>query len=316
MKNFRYVMYSVILTVLGFGLWIAIKDYEKILSAITRIGWLGFLFTCMLSLVNYSFRFLRWKYLLKTLGDNMPFVDGLVSYISGFSLTTTPGKVGETVRCVYFKQRYGINHTHTLAAILTERASDALASLLLASAVLYTFAAYRWIGASFLLLLLGVITGVKQSHKIIPFVRRMPLSKITLMQNIMDALPILVERSAKLFSPNIIGTCVLLALVSWSAEALGFAWLSLRLGGVASPALYMSIFAIGMIAGAATFSPGGLGGAEMVLYWLLKVTGLDDASSVAITVVCRVATLWFAVMLGLLAVLWLEHHPPPVDTTA
>ena len=309
MKNYRYLMYSVVLTIVGFGLWIALDDHEQILQAISLIGWPGFLFICLLSLINYGLRYVRWHFLLKALGDKAPTVDGLICYLWGFALTTTPGKAGEAVRCLYFKSRHGISHAHTLAAILSERTSDAIAGALLALAAFYSFEQYQWIGLVFSFALIAVIFLVNKPVWLINISQLFGFIKISLVQKILTVLPLFLERSATLFSLKPLGVGTLLALISWSAEAIGFAWLSQTLGGEASFTLYMSIFAIGMIAGAISFLPGGLGGAEVVMYLLLKSTGMGDAEALTTTLICRLATLWFAVILGLFSVLWLEHRP-------
>jgi uncharacterized protein (TIRG00374 family) len=68
----------------------------------------------------------------------------------------------------------------------------------------------------------------------------------------------------------------------------------------------VGIYALGILAGALSFIPGGLGSTEAVLILLLLVAGLDTPDAAAATLICRVATLWFAVLLGILATGWIE----------
>lgn len=75
---------------------------------------------------------------------------------------------------------------------------------------------------------------------------------------------------------------------------------SLRIG--ISLATGVGIYAIAVLAGALSFLPGGLGGTEAVMGVLLIAFGADSATAVAITLLCRIATLWFAVALGGVAV--------------
>ena len=65
----------------------------------------------------------------------------------------------------------------------------------------------------------------------------------------------------------------------------------------------MSVYALAMLAGALSFLPGGLGGAEAVMVAALTLKGVDQPSAVAATIIIRLATLWFAVALGLLALM-------------
>jgi len=53
-----------------------------------------------------------------------------------------------------------------------------------------------------------------------------------------------------------------------------------------------------MLAGAVSFMPGGLGGAEAAMTALLVTSNVDMPQAVAATVIIRLATLWFAVLLG------------------
>lgn len=55
-----------------------------------------------------------------------------------------------------------------------------------------------------------------------------------------------------------------------------------------------------MLAGALSFMPGGIGGAEGVMVALL-MTQAPAADAVAATVLIRLTTLWFAVAIGALA---------------
>jgi uncharacterized protein (TIRG00374 family) len=63
------------------------------------------------------------------------------------------------------------------------------------------------------------------------------------------------------------------------------------------------IYAFSMLVGAISFLPGGIGGAEVTMTALLMLNGMDNAGAVAATLLIRLATLWFAVLLGLLAML-------------
>ena len=58
------------------------------------------------------------------------------------------------------------------------------------------------------------------------------------------------------------------------------------------------IYAFAMLVGALSFLPGGLGGSEAAMIALLSLNGFPEASAVTATLICRLATLWFAVGLG------------------
>jgi len=62
-----------------------------------------------------------------------------------------------------------------------------------------------------------------------------------------------------------------------------------------------------MLVGALSFLPGGLGGAEATMVALLILNHVDQPQSVAATILIRLATLWFAVVLGVIALILPEH---------
>jgi uncharacterized protein (TIRG00374 family) len=65
-----------------------------------------------------------------------------------------------------------------------------------------------------------------------------------------------------------------------------------------------------MLVGAISFLPGGLGGTEATMIALLVAHGLPLPESVAATLVVRLATLWFAIVLGLAALPWVKSVAP------
>jgi uncharacterized protein (TIRG00374 family) len=92
----------------------------------------------------------------------------------------------------------------------------------------------------------------------------------------------------------------LLSVIAWSAEALAFDWILKWMGADIPLTFAVFVYALAMLAGAISFMPGGLGGAEAVMVGLLVWKGMNSADAVAATVLIRLATLWFAVAIGAL----------------
>jgi uncharacterized protein (TIRG00374 family) len=91
----------------------------------------------------------------------------------------------------------------------------------------------------------------------------------------------------------------LIAIPAWACECVGF---YLICGGFSGAhvdlGLAMVIYAGTTIAGALSFLPGGLGVTEGMMTLALVRWRLDRATAVAATLLTRLATLWFAVLLG------------------
>jgi len=60
----------------------------------------------------------------------------------------------------------------------------------------------------------------------------------------------------------------------------------------------VGIYSVSVLAGALSFIPGGLGSTEAVMVLLLTLVGVNTPAAIAATLICRLATLWFAVIIG------------------
>jgi uncharacterized protein (TIRG00374 family) len=108
----------------------------------------------------------------------------------------------------------------------------------------------------------------------------------------------------------------LLSVVAWSAEAVAFHWIVQWMGTDVELTFAVFVYALAMLAGAVSFMPGGLGGAEAVMVGLLVFKGMNSADAVAATVLIRLATLWFAVAIGALMMLRLKGQAATHARTA
>ena len=96
----------------------------------------------------------------------------------------------------------------------------------------------------------------------------------------------------------------LLTLAAWSMQGLAV-WLLCDLALVtASPLQASASYALAMVGGALSMLPAGLGGTEALLLAQLLAQGADLGAAVLLTVLARLLTLWFAVALGLVCLLY------------
>lgn len=305
--NFRFLTYSIMLAIAGYAAWAAFNDGAEMLAAIRQIGVSGLLFLCGLSVINYVLRYLRWYAMLRRLGDRPAFRDGLLCYWAGFALTTTPGKAGEAIRCLYFKNRHGVDNPHSFAALLADRLADLLSAMLMATGALFHFHHFQWVAWVLLGLTAAILFAVFRPALLLALSRWCETHSPPALAPFFAAAPRFVDRSANLLSPGVLIASTALGLVSWGAEAYGFAWLAQQLGASANTVVLAGIFCLAMLAG--SFMPGGLGGTEAAMAVLLAAVGVSPANAFVIALLCRLATLWLAVLIGLLSMLWLEQRP-------
>jgi len=99
--------------------------------------------------------------------------------------------------------------------------------------------------------------------------------------------------------------------LAWGAQGLGLFFLGQAAGIIWGPGLALGIYAAGLLASLLVFfMPGGLGGTELAMVGLLKLAGTSAAAAVPLTLLSQLVNLWFAVLLGLAAALFLSFRPP------
>lgn len=254
-----------------------------------------------LSTLNYGLRFLRWHFYLRILGSAIPVRQDLRIYLAGFALTATPGKVGETARSLWL-QPYGVSVTSSLAALLAERLQDFLAILTLSSVGVALYPRARWLQLSTLGLLLLALLVVYVPSAVEAALRFLGGRGARL--SVMAArLAQILALARRCLSPRRVPAGLLIGVAAWGAESLGFFVLLRALGMTPTLPAAIFIYSFSTLAGALSFMPGGLGGSEATMILLLRITGVPLPIAVSATLLIRLATLWFAVAIGVVALL-------------
>jgi glycosyltransferase 2 family protein len=297
--RFKAMIATICISVIGYILFILWGGWEQVSEAVARVGIWGILLALALSLVNYWLRFLRWQCFLRILGHRVPTFLSLRIYIAGFSLTTTPGKTGEALRSIFLKD-HGIAYRQSFGAFLSERLSDLIAVVILASSGLWKYPETRPIVIIVGIVIVFVLFAV-QKNSWLKFGEKMALKILpNRFAHIVEFFieTILAFRSC--FAPRALIYGIIFGVLAWGSEGLAFYYLLGFLGYNISILTAMFIYGFSLLIGAITFLPGGLGGAEVTMLQLLIMNNVTTFDAVAATIVIRLTTLWFSVILGLL----------------
>lgn len=310
--RYRAVILSIFcsaLGYLGFSLW---AGWQEVCSAVAKVGALGIAIALLMSLINYGLRFLRWQNYLKAFGHDVPWQPSLQIYLSGFALTTTPGKTGEAMRGVLLKN-WGVPYPQSFAAFFSERLSDLFAVVLLTlfGLTLYPDALPMILAGAALVIVGGAV--LSQRRLIEGMGNLVAEQSGKLMGLIRHVVHVLLEAQRCHRLGLLIGATVL-SLLAWGAEALAFYWVLNWIGVDIPLAFAVFVYALSMLAGALSFMPGGLGGAESVMIALLIWKGMPSADAIAATVLIRLTTLWFAVGIGAFFFTFKNHQINPENT--
>ncbi len=272
---------------------------QDVLRRLTEIAPQVIAGLCALSLLNYLARALRWQVLGQKLGIVTGWRLGGLYYVAGFSMTATPGKIGEALRLWLLKQSHGYRYEHTISLLVADRLSDMAAIVLLCLAGIAAYGTYLWSTVAAVLLTVALIAlflkprlAIMLLSAIYAWIGRWP--------RLFARLRTAARHAGRLASWRTCVTVLALSLLGWFAEAIAFHWLLAQYGTGIGLGQALFIFSFSMFVGALVMLPGGLGGTEASMVGLLLAGGVDLDIAVAATAVIRVTTLWFAVALGFL----------------
>ncbi|MEE8388674.1 MAG: lysylphosphatidylglycerol synthase transmembrane domain-containing protein [Acidiferrobacterales bacterium] len=307
-KQMRALVWSIALAIGGYlavSMW---SGWREVIGAASRIGLTGITIALILSLINYGLRFVRWHYYLGLLGHPVPVASNLRIYLTGFALTTTPGKAGEMIRSVFLAP-LGVSYSKSLAAFFSERLSDLIAVLAIAMIGIASYPQGRPVFYFLVASAMAVLFTIHR-HSWLNRIKHYIDDKFSgRARNAVVGLVDIALHSRQLYRWTPLFSGLLLGFIAWWAEAYAFhlmiGWMGLQIP--LSVAVF--IYAFSMIIGAVSFLPGGLGGVEVAMVALLVLNRVPAAEAVALTILIRITTLWFAVVIGLGVLLRYRRHP-------
>ena len=306
----RQLLVGVLLGVLLYGAVVAYAGFRQIQAVLGEFRWAAFAAALGLASANYGFRFAKWQYYLRRLGvARVPRVDSLLVFLSGFVLTVTPGKLGEVFKSAVLARTHQVPVERTAPIVVAERLTDVIAIVLLV-----VLGSLGFSGGLYWALLGAVAVGAG----LIAILWERPVRSLLAALGKTRRAASLVPRLARAYdslrlvaSPSALGWPVLLSLFGWGLEGLA---LHLLIGGFGyHPALSFSVFfyATATLAGALVPVPGGLGVTEAVIHeQLVHVAGMPENVATACMLLIRLATLWWAVLVGFLALALLRLRFP------
>lgn len=265
-----------------------------------------------LALANYAVRWLRWELYLRSVRVDVPTRPSALVFVAGFSMALTPGKVGELLKAVLLRDATGADPVRTAPVVVAERVTDLVALVILTMLGVFAYgqALSVVIAASTVLLCaLGVLSIRPLAHAIIGAVGRLPRVGPRIAPKLLASY----DPMAHLLRPWPLLWGTGLGVIAWLCECLGFAWIIRGFSGTEISLFTATfIYALTTVIGALSFLPGGLLATEGSMTFLLvsAAQGIDEPTAVAATLLTRLCTFWFAVVLGFAALALLRQNLP------
>lgn len=272
-----------------------LADWEAFDAAVSAVPGALWVQLVALSLLSYLLRFARWHHFIRAMGGNVPILRNLEIYLAAFALTLTPGKAGETIRSVYLHP-YGVSYPQSIGAFVSERLLDLVAVGALASLAISMFPEQRpWMLVAFASIVIVIL--LLRSRLISLIVMRASRSLVV------GQATTLFATVRFLLSGRRFAVAAPLSLAAWAAQGSSLFLIVHALGYELAAGTVIWIYCLSILAGAASFIPGGLGATEAAIILLLSASGVDQSDAITASLFCRSLTLWLAVGVGAFSML-------------
>lgn len=298
----RRLLVVVIFAVVVFAIVSIASDVREVGDRLAGFGWWALAAALGLAVVNYILRGVRWHLLLRDRGVTVPPRDSAIVFVAGFALAITPGKLGELVKSYLLRAIHGVPVARSAPVVIAERVADLLALIALSGigVALYGVAVELVVAAAAVVGLGLVVLAWPALARRLGALATRPRRLARFRPRVDE----LIDGLVALSRPTVLVASTALSTLAWLAECVGFALIVDAFPGADVPfGLAMLIYAATTVAGALSFLPGGLGVTEgaMALLLVQGSHGVDPATAAAATILTRLATLWFAVGLGVVA---------------
>lgn len=309
--NVRRIVIVMFLAVFVYAGFAIRGGVDKITIGLSHFAWWTFGAAFALAFSNYVLRFLKWQFYLRCLEiKGVGIVDSFLTFLSGFVLTISPGKVGEVFKSYVLFETHAVPMPKTAPIVVAERITDLIGVIVL---IVIGSLGFRGglipaaVGVALVATLLGVIASRRASFAVIKIVEKLPgpFRKIgPKLEEAYESLTVLVK-------PKNLVLPTLLSIAAWSLECFALAVILYGFDAHVPVALSVFFYATSTLAGAIIPVPGGLGVTEAGLREQMMTMGhVSEATSTAAMILVRFATLWFAVLVGFVALAIIKRRHP------
>ncbi|MDP7588803.1 MAG: lysylphosphatidylglycerol synthase transmembrane domain-containing protein [Dehalococcoidia bacterium] len=292
--------------VLTLGVFVALVGYGDFGDTVDEIGSLpvGYLFAGLgLASANYLLRFLRWAFYLKVLKIDAPARISTLVFLSGLAMSITPGKAGELVKCYLLNSRTGVPVSRSAPVVVMERLTDVI------SVIILGFTGFALLPTPIIVVLAVALAASVAGLMFAVSRQALRLTALPILSRWSELLRDSQEGFKELAAARVIVVGVVIGAVAWFAEGLAL-WVILKgIGSDIDLVRALPIYAAATLVGAVMALPGGLVGTEGSMLAFLQQSGVSKVGASAGTVLVRLVTLWFAVAVGLVALLALRGIP-------
>jgi uncharacterized protein (TIRG00374 family) len=259
-----------------------------------------------LACLNYVLRYGRWQIYLRALDIRINPWRSFQIFMAGLTMTVTPGKAGEAMKAHLLSREGDFPWSMGLPVVFAERLTDLLGVVVLVALGLKVLPVSRGVvlvGAGLCTLLIVVFTHPALFKKAVRLLGRIP-KMAGPSQKMLD----LHANIKQLLAWRLLAAGVAISCLAWFAECLVLFFVQDAFPGRMGLLQAVFTYALATLAGALSILPGGLVATEGSMTGLLIFFGMGGHQGALTTIIVRLCTLWFAVLLGMVFLFFLRRQ--------
>jgi len=287
----------IIITIIIYTGFLFFSDFSKIYDHLESFNIIYLPPIMLLVSLSWCVLFLRWTLLLKNLNISVPAKSNFIIFISSFSLSVTPGALGELIKSKLLKNKFNIPISKTAPLVLIERTYDLIGAIIVSSFGINYIESGNIVLLIFTIILVSLIVLLRSK---IVFTKLLLLfEKIKFLKNKINSISNSYDSIQPSLNPKIFVSSTLLSIIYWMLMGTSSYLVLLALNVDTISYFHMiSIYSSSVIIGAASLIPGGVGIAEGSIAGLLTLGGVEISIVFVIGILVRIFTLWYGVTVG------------------
>tara|TARA_Y100001936_G_scaffold39559_1_gene37981 strand:+ start:15062 stop:16015 length:954 start_codon:yes stop_codon:yes gene_type:complete len=300
MKFNKKLLLIIISSIIVYSLFLIFSDFNKLSEKILDFKLEFLLIILPLVSMGWLTLYFRWTLLLKNSGYVLPHRKNFQIFLSGFPLSITPGKIGELIKCQLLKENFNTPRKITAPIILVERLYNAVGIIIISIFGIWYFDFSGIVILITACIIAGIFITLRSKKLFLKIIEKS--SKIKFLSKFSNSFTDSYDVISDSIKPRIFIISSILSAIYWILESIAVYFILKSFGiDLFEISDVILTYTTSIILGVASFVPGGIGVSEGTLIGLLSIHGLTFSAAVSLTIFIRIFTLWYSVLVGLVA---------------
>ena len=293
------VILVIIAAIIFYTVTVFYSDASLIYEKLSLVRWEYYTVIFPLTFLSLAIRDIRYHLIIRDLKIPLKFSESFLVYLSGFSMSITPGGFGTIIKSHIIKKKTGKSYSYTTPIIIYEK----LLELITITIIIGTFLFWVNLLASQIVFAVGITLSVI----IFSFLRSPSsqhfmynvFSKISFLKKYLPDIDQFSQSASVLLNGKVFSKNLSLSIAAQIPIMLAIVLVFTSIHIDIDPFSANQIFFTSLLIGTFSFVPGGVVVIESGLLGLLLTNGVELVPATVSVLLLRLVFLWFSVLVGL-----------------